>query len=122
MAAVLLCVGRFGASTGCGAASGNLPSARKIMARHARAVGGSAIYQRKAYHYTGGFELPGNAKGTLEMFGKQPHKLWLKVTTPNGGKYLRVTDGETMWHFNPQQGLSHARELGVSGSPGIEAR
>ena len=83
---------------------GKDPSAKRVVARHVRAVGGSTARQQRSYHYAGTVEVPGKAKGTLEIFGRQPHKFWLKVAIPGGGRYLRATDGQTMWHFDPQTG------------------
>ena len=100
-------------------ASALLPSPQTIVARHVEAVGGrAALLKHQSYHWTGGFELPAQkVSGSLEIFGKAPHKFWLKVEIPGAGKYLRATDGRTMWHFNPQPGSrsgkdweSHARQ------------
>ena len=97
-----------------GAASdaANLPSAKKIIARHVRAIGGSTLLlQRRSYHATGRIEAPGKAGGSLEIYGRQPHKLWWKVIIPGAGRQVRATDGQTMWQFNPQTG-DRARDDG----------
>ena len=100
-------------------ASALLPSPQTIAARHVEAIGGrAALLKHQSYHLTGGFELPAQkVSGSLEIFGKAPHKFWLKVEIPGAGKYLRATDGRTMWRFNPQPGSrsgkdweSHARQ------------
>src|SRR5437764_5791634 len=84
-------------------ASALSPSPQTIVARHVEAIGGrAALLKHRSYHWTGGFELPARKmSGSLEIFGKAPHKFWLKVEIPGAGKYLRATDGQTMWHFNP---------------------
>jgi len=100
-------------------ASALLPVPQAIVARHVEAIGGhAALLKHQSYHLSGEFELPAQkVSGSLEIFGKAPHKFWLKVEIPGAGKYLRATDGRTMWHFNPQPGSrsgkdweSHARQ------------
>ena len=85
---------------------GEMPAARELISRHLDAVGGFAsISRQRSYHWSGRFEVPGQkTAGSLEIFGQQPHKLWLKVEIPNTAKYVRATDGQTMWRFNPQSG------------------
>ena len=86
--------------------------ANGVFARHIEAVGGrEAILKHASYYLRGTFELPGqNVIGSLEVFGKDPRKFWLKIEIPNSGKYLRVTDGRMMWQFNPQPGYKEGKD------------
>jgi len=118
-AVAVLMLGLRAAAADTTDASALLPSPQTIAARHVEAIGGrAALLKYRSYHWTGGFELPAQKViGSLEIFGKAPHKFWLKVEIPGAGKYLRATDGRTMWRFNPQPGSrsgkdweSHARQ------------
>src|SRR6266536_1085633 len=64
--------------------STEIPAAKELIERNLRAMGGrEALLARKSYRATGAFELPQqNVRGSLEMFGKQPDKFWLKVEIP----------------------------------------
>src|SRR5438876_1032069 len=118
-AVAVLMLGLRAAAADTTDASAPLPLPQAIVARHIEAIGGrAALLKHQSYHLTGGFELPAQkVSGSLEIFGKAPHKFWLKVEIPGAGKYLRATDGRTMWHFSPQPGSrsgkdweSHARQ------------
>ena len=87
-----------------GRGSTGVPAARDLVERNVLAIGGrEALLDHKAYRATGAFELPQQSmRGSLELLARQPNKFWLKVEIPRAGRYLRATDGTTMWHFNPQ--------------------
>src|SRR5437773_10981796 len=117
----VLMLGLRAAAADTSDASVLLPSPQTTVTRHVETAGGrAALLEHQSYHWTGGFELPAQKVSvSLEIFGKAPHKFWLKVEIPGAGKYLRATDERTMWHFNPQPGSRSGKGWESHARPGL---
>ena len=88
------------------AAKKPLPSAKEIMERYGKAVGGNeAFMKHKSQHAKGSVEMTAQKlKGTMEVFAARPNKLVLKVTIPGIGETATGFDGTVAWANNPLLG------------------
>ncbi len=84
-----------------------LPSAREIIDKYVRAIGGrAAIVKHKSVHYKGKYELVGQMSAEMEMFQAAPNKLLVKMSMPGIGETKTGFDGNVGWDLNPMQGPS----------------
>jgi hypothetical protein len=92
-------------STGSGQA---LPTARALVDRHMKAIGGTQAYAKvSSIHATGSLEIVGQAiTGTVEIFSARPAKLLLRVDITNVGKAEDGFDGKVGWEIDPLAGPS----------------
>lgn len=88
--------------------SQDLPSARSLVDRHIKAIGGAAAYAKvSSIHATGSLEIVGQAiTGTVEIFSARPSKLLLRVDIANVGKAEDGYDGKVGWEIDPLAGPS----------------
>jgi hypothetical protein len=96
--------------------SAALPSARDVLDRHIKAVGGrEALLAHKSAHMTGTFSVPSSGMvGTIEMFGAaNPDRTLIKITIPGLGEMLNGYDGSHGWAVTPMTGpmLQQGKEL-----------
>jgi hypothetical protein len=93
-----------------------LPSARSIIDRHVKAIGGrEAVLSHKSQHGIGTFAVAASGmNGTFEMFGAtNPDRILLKVSMPGVGDIANGFDGTHGWSINPMTGpmLQQGKEL-----------
>jgi len=93
-----------------------LPSAREIIDRHIRAIGGrDAVLSHKSGHATGTFSVPASGMvGTIETFGAaEPSRILVRITIPGLGEMLNGYDGSHGWAVTPMTGpmLQQGKEL-----------
>ena len=88
------------------AAKKPLPSAKEILERYGKAVGGDeAFMKHKSQHAKGTVEMPAQKiKGTMEVFAARPNKILLKVSMPGLGETATGFDGKVAWASNPLLG------------------
>ena len=94
----------------------DLPSARSIIDKHVKAVGGrEAVLSHKSQHAVGTFAVAASGmNGTFEMFGAtSPDRILLKVSMPGVGDIANGFDGTHGWSINPMTGpmLQQGKEL-----------
>jgi len=93
-----------------------LPSAREIVDRHVKAVGGrEAIMAHKSMHATGTLAVPASGiSGPLEIFtAANPDRVVLKASIQGIGEIAEGFDGTHAWSVNPMTGptLKSGKEL-----------
>jgi len=93
-----------------------LPSARSIIDRHVKAVGGrEAILSHTSQHATGTFSVPAQGlTGSVEIFGAaNPNRTALRVQVPGLGEIASGFDGSHGWSMSPLLGpmLQVGKEL-----------
>ena len=88
------------------AATVKLPSAREIIDKHVKAIGGrEAILKHTSTQAKGKFEIPSmGVKGNLEVNAAKPNKLWVRVELPGLGEILNGFDGKVGWSSDPATG------------------
>jgi hypothetical protein len=97
-------------------AQAELPSARSIIDRHIKAIGGrDAVMAHTSQHATGTFSVPAQGLvGTIEIFGAaNPSRAALKVNVPGLGDIASGFDGSHGWSLSPLLGpmLQVGKEL-----------
>jgi hypothetical protein len=97
-------------------APAELPSARSIIDRHIKAIGGrDAVLSHTSQHATGTFSVPAQGLvGTVEIFGAaNPNRAALKVNVPGLGDIASGFDGSHGWSVSPLLGpmLQVGKEL-----------
>jgi hypothetical protein len=93
-----------------------LPSARSIIDRHIKAIGGKdAVLSHTSQHATGTFSVPAQGLvGAVEIFGAaNPNRAALKVQVPGLGEIASGFDGSHGWSLSPLLGpmLQVGKEL-----------
>jgi len=92
-----------------------LPSARSIIDRHVKAIGGrAAILAHTSSHATGTFSMPAqNITGALDVYGAKPDKSLLKFSLGGIGDIVEGFDGTNGWALQPMTGpmLKEGKEL-----------
>jgi hypothetical protein len=85
-----------------------LPSARSLVDRHMKAIGGAQAYAKvTSIHASGSLEIVGQAiTGTVEILSARPAKLVLRVDINNVGKAEDGFDGKVGWEIDPLAGPS----------------
>jgi hypothetical protein len=97
-------------------AEAELPSARSIIERHIKAIGGrEAVLSHTSQHATGTFSVPAQGLvGTVEIYGAaNPNRAALKVNVPGLGEIASGFDGSHGWSLSPLLGpmLQVGKEL-----------
>jgi hypothetical protein len=97
-------------------AEAELPSARSVIERHIKAIGGrEAVLSHTSQHATGTFSVPAQSLvGTVEIFGAaNPNRAALKVNVPGLGEIASGYDGSHGWSVSPLLGpmLQVGKEL-----------
>lgn len=82
------------------------PSAREIIDRHLKAVGGREnILKYSSMHLKGRFEIAAQGvRGQLEVFKAKPNKQIVRIDIPGLGQIQSGFDGEIGWIINPATG------------------
>ena len=98
------------------AADANLPTAREILDRHVKAIGGrEAVLSHKSAHATGTFSVPSSGMvGTIETFGaSNPDRILVRISIPGLGEMANGFDGSHGWAMTPMTGpmLQQGKEL-----------
>src|ERR1043165_7495492 len=67
--------------------NGKLPSAKEVLEKYSKAIGGKAAFARhESQHAFGKVELPAQKiSGQLEVFAARPNKLIMKINMPGLG-------------------------------------
>jgi zinc protease len=83
-----------------------LPSAKEILERYSKAIGGKEAFMKKSsQHALGTVQMPAQqVKGTMEVFAARPNKLVLKVAIPGIGETVSGYDGTVAWANNALMG------------------
>jgi hypothetical protein len=84
----------------------NLPSARSIVDRHIKAVGGrAAILAHSSSKATGTFTVSSaGMTGAIEVFAAKPDKSMVKITIPGVGEVVEAFDGKNGWTLSAMTG------------------
>jgi hypothetical protein len=92
-----------------------LPSARTIIDRHVKEIGGrDAVLAQTSTHATGTVSLPAaGLTGKLEAFHAKPNKFLQRMTLPGIGEIEEGFDGTVAWSISPLTGptLLDGRQL-----------
>ena len=92
-----------------------LPSARTIVDRHIKAIGGrAAILAHKSMHTTGTMSMAGSGiSGPVEVYGQAPNRVLMKASISGIGEITEGFDGTHGWSINPLTGplLKTGKEL-----------
>ncbi len=93
----------------------DLPSARSIIDKHVKAIGGrDAIMAHKSSHATGTFSMPATGiSGKLDVYSAAPDKTLVKVNLGGVGDLVEGFDGTHGWALQPMTGpmLKEGKEL-----------
>lgn len=83
-----------------------LPSAKEIVDRFVKEIGGKETYQKhKSQHAKGVVEMPAQQmKGSLEVFAAEPNKMLVKINLPGAGPITTGYDGKVGFVLNPLLG------------------
>jgi len=96
-------------------AAAGLPSARSIIDRHVKEIGGrEAVLALTSTHATGTVSLPAaGLTGKLEAFHAKPNKFLQRMTLPGIGDIEEGFDGTVGWSISPLTGptLLDGRQL-----------
>ena len=84
----------------------NLPTAKEVLDKFVKAVGGRAAFEKvHSEHILGKYEMPAQGvSGQLEVFAAQPNKLLVTINLGAIGKISSGFDGKTAWMVNPATG------------------
>jgi hypothetical protein len=97
------------------AKSTDLPSARSIIDRHIKAIGGrEAILAHTSSHATGTVSMGGTGMtGAVEIYAAKPDKLLSKISLGGIGEVIDGFDGTHGWILQPLTGpmLAEGKEL-----------
>ena len=79
--------------------SESLPSAKAILERYAKEIGGKeAFAKHTSQHVIGTVEMPAQKiSGKMEVFAARPNKLVMKVSLPGLGDVTTGYNGEVGW-------------------------
>ncbi len=84
-----------------------LPSAREIIDKYVRAIGGrSAVLKHKSSHFKGRYEIVGQMSAEMEIFQAAPNKFVFNISIPGTGEIKTGFDGKVGWDLNPMAGAS----------------
>jgi hypothetical protein len=77
----------------------DLPSAKTILERYAKAIGGKEAFKKhSSQHVIGTVEMPAQKiKGKLEVFAQRPNNLLMKVSMPALGDVTTGYTGDVAW-------------------------
>ena len=93
----------------------DLPSARSIIDRHVKAIGGrAAILKHKSTHAVGTISMPATGiTGPIDVYAAAPDKSFVKISLGGVGDLLEGYDGTHGWTLQPMMGpmLKQGKEL-----------
>ena len=108
---ILFCLPATGADTPKAAPSSagkevRLPSAKDVIARYVKAIGGrDAMVKHTSQRAQGKFEIPAqNVSGEIEIYAAKPDKLFVKVNITGFGEVLSGYDGKIAFSMDPATG------------------
>jgi hypothetical protein len=83
-----------------------LPSARSILDRHIKAIGGKeAVLSHSSTRATGTFSVASaGMTGSVEVIAAKPDKSLVKISIPGVGEILEGYDGKSGWTLSPMTG------------------
>jgi hypothetical protein len=83
-----------------------LPSARTIVDRHIKAIGGrAAILAHTSMHATGTMSVPASGiSGPIDVYSLAPDRLLVKASVSGVGEITDGYDGVHAWSINPMTG------------------
>ncbi len=92
-----------------------LPSARAVIDRHIKVIGGrAAILAHTSSHASGTFSMPAqNMTGAIDVYGAKPDKSLVKINLGGIGDLVEGFDGTVGWTLEPMSGprLKEGKEL-----------
>ena len=98
-----------------GPGQADLPSARSIIDRHVKVIGGrAAILQHKSTHAVGTISMPATGiTGPIDVYAAAPDKSFVKISLGGVGELLEGYDGTHGWTLQPMMGpmLKQGKEL-----------
>jgi hypothetical protein len=93
----------------------DLPTARSIIDRHIKAIGGrAAILGHKSTHAVGTISMPATGiTGPIDVYAAAPDKSFMKISLGGVGDLLEGYDGTHGWTLMPMMGpmLKQGKEL-----------
>jgi hypothetical protein len=93
----------------------DLPSAKSIIDRHVKAMGGrAAILAHKSTHAVGTISMPATGiTGPIDVYAAAPDKSFVKISLGGVGDLLEGFDGTHGWTLQPMMGpmLKQGKEL-----------
>ncbi len=93
----------------------DLPSARSVIDRHIKAMGGrAAILAHKSTHAVGTISMPATGiSGPIDVYAAAPDKSFVKISLGGVGDLLEGYDGTHGWTLQPMMGpmLKQGKEL-----------
>jgi hypothetical protein len=96
-------------------AAADLPSARSVIDRHVRAIGGrEAVLAHSSTHARGTLSMPmAGMTGELDVYAAKPNKSLVKITLGGVGSVVEGFDGTHGWTLSPMTGpmLLEGRQL-----------
>lgn len=97
------------------AAAADLPTARSIIDRHVRAIGGrEAVLSHSSTHARGTLSMPmAGMTGELDIYAAKPNRSLVKITLGGVGSVVEGFDGTHGWTLSPMTGpmLLDGRQL-----------
>lgn len=83
-----------------------LPSARSILDKHVKAIGGrEAVLSHSSTMAKGTLSIPAaGITGSLEVYGAKPNRTLVKSTIPGVGQIVEGFDGTHAWTISPMTG------------------
>jgi hypothetical protein len=92
-----------------------LPTARSIIDRHIKAIGGrAAILAHTSSHATGTISMPSTGMtGAVDVYAAKPNKTLVKINLGGIGDMVEAFDGTHGWTLQPMTGpmLAQGKEL-----------
>jgi len=87
-------------------AAAELPSARELVDRHVKAIGGrDAILAHKSMHATGTLTVSASGiTAPVDLYGAAPDRVLLRSSIPGIGEVVDAYDGTHAWSINPMTG------------------
>jgi hypothetical protein len=80
-------------------AAEKLPSAKEILERYGKEIGGKAVFEKhKSQHAKGTVQMPAqNMNGKMQVFAARPNKLLIKMELPGVGELNTAYNGTAGW-------------------------
>ena len=80
-------------------ASKALPSAKEVLERYAKAIGGKDVFTKhRSQHAKGTVQMPAQGvNGKMDVYAARPNKLLMKMSIPGVGDFNTGYDGKVAW-------------------------
>jgi hypothetical protein len=80
-------------------ASKPLPTAKEVLERYAKAIGGKDVFTKhKSQHAKGTIQMPAQGvNGKMDVYAARPNKMLMKMSIPGVGEFNTGYDGKIAW-------------------------